>query len=123
MDTKKKKKKKRERNSFLQVLVSSVSCSTVSIGGILRSISLSSWRLSSLVGSYFLINLLQVELLQVHSRGVFHEVSPQKLKPLEVLAEKYSDVLLDLLEALDGLGCNPFVPLLGGSELLIFFLG
>ena len=99
MGTQKKKKKTKERNSFLQVVGSSVSYSAISIGGILGSISLGSWRLSSLVGGHFLVKLLQVELLQIHSRWVLHEISSQKLKPLEVPAKKYSVVLLDLLEA------------------------
>ena len=48
------------------------------------------------------------------------EVSPQKLEPLELLAEKYSVVLLSLLKALDGLGSNTFDLLLGGCKLLVF---
>ena len=59
------------------MLGSSVSCNTISVGGILGSVSLS-------------------------SRGF---------------------VLLGLLEALDGLGYNPFDPPLGSRELLVLLLG
>ena len=105
------------------MLGSNVSSSTVSVEGILESVNLGSRRLGSLIGSHFLIYLLQVELFQVHSRGMLNEVSPQKLKPLEVLVEKYSVVLLSLLKALDNLGYNPFDPLLGNCKLLVFHLG
>ena len=116
-------KKRRKGNVCLLITGSGISCSIVDFGGILGSISLNNWRLSNLVSSHFFINLLQIELFQIHSREVLYEIPPQKLKPLEVPAEKYSIVLLGLLEALDGLGCKSFGPLPGSSELLIFLLG
>ena len=77
--------------------------------------------MGGLVSSHFLVYLFEVKVLQIYSRGVLDEVSPQKLEPFEVPAEEHSIVLISLLESLDGLSSYGLNLLLSSQELLVLF--
>ena len=50
------------------------------------------------------------------SRGLTRE------ETLKIPTEEYSVILVGLLETFDGLGCEPFCPLPGSSNLLVLLL-
>ena len=107
----KKKKKKRKR------VTSSGICDCVITNwrrkSTLVGITFKGSGVGGLVSSHFLVYLFKIKVLQIHSRGVLDEVSPQELKPFEVLAEEHSIVLFSLLESLNSFSSYGLDLLLG----------
>ena len=109
-------KQKNKKTKKLQVTSSCVIGHVVvswgresSLGGI----TFRSCGLGSLIYSHLSVNLLEIEVLQIHSNQVLDEVAPQELKSLEVSTEEHSIVLISLLEGFNGLSSNGLNFLLG----------
>ena len=78
-------------------------------------------RLGSFISRHLLVHYLQVQVLQINTRGVLNEVAPQQLKAFKVSTEEYGVVLVSLLESFNGPGRNGLELVLGHQKLLILF--